>query len=353
MRISDPPARDLGWWWRGGRAAGFGRLLGLGAVAGPVLACAVLQPDEVDGSLLAAVAALHAAAAVAGFAVPWPRLSPWARLAFPLTAMAAVALTVAAVPGAASVYSGFFCLCFAYTGLFCPRRASWVLLGPALVAYLFTLPGLDYQVVVRATMLAVAWIVLGELLSLLSRRHGALVRQLRMDGATDPLTGLANRRGMEHFLAEAEAGDVLVVFDLDRFKQLNDEHGHAAGDRVLQAFGRVLQRELRTRDRAARSGGEEVVALLRCAEPRCGVEVTGRLRRALADACPGVTFSAGLAVVAGDRPVQAALEAADRAMYRAKDAGRDQVWLAGAAADGSGDVPAAEERVPAGAGARR
>ena len=181
----------------------------------------------------------------------------------------------------------------------------------------------------RTVFVAAAWVVLASLLNRLQRRQLALIGQLQADNQTDPLTGLANRRGMTRFLAEAEPGDVLIVFDLDHFKLLNDERGHAAGDLVLQTFGRVLLQQLRTRDRAARSGGEEVVVLLRCGESRCGQTVTHRFRQALALACPGVTFSAGMAVVTADRPVQDVLEAADRAMYAAKHAGRDQVWVAG------------------------
>jgi hypothetical protein len=71
------------------------------------------------------------------------------------------------------------------------------------------------------------------------------------------------------------------------------------------------------------------------------------LRTALAQACPGVTFSAGLAVLDGGRPVHEALEAADRAMYRAKAAGRDQVWLAGDPARGVPDVPVDRTASPA------
>jgi diguanylate cyclase (GGDEF)-like protein len=226
-------------------------------------------------------------------------------------------------------------LCFAYTGLFLPAHGNWVLLVPGVVTYFGTLRAVTPELAVRTVFVAAAWLVLAGLLNRLQSRQLALIGQLRADNQTDPLTGLANRRGMAAFLADAEPGDVLVVFDLDNFKRLNDERGHAAGDLVLQTFGRVLLQELRTRDRAARSGGEEVVVLLRCGDSRSGQTVTHRIRQALAVACPGVTFSAGMALVTADRPVTDVLEAADRAMYSAKRAGRDQVWMS--AGDGRPD----------------
>jgi diguanylate cyclase len=184
------------------------------------------------------------------------------------------------------------------------------------------------------------WLTLAHLLNRMRRRQDVLVAQLQADAHVDPLTGLANRRGMTRFLAEAEAGDVLIVFDLDHFKDVNDRHGHAYGDLVLAAFGRHLGQELRTRDRAARSGGEEMVALLRCREQeRCGKQLTARLREAFTGEGLGVTFSAGLAVVGADRTVEEALNDADRALYRAKRSGRDQVWLAGDPRLGEADSP--------------
>jgi diguanylate cyclase (GGDEF)-like protein len=318
---------------------GWGRLLGLGSLVCSGLALAVLHRGPVHVGQLVGVVLFHLGALWLSFRLPWRRWPAYALLAFPVAALAALVMVVDAAPDAAGVFSGFFALCFAYTGLFLPQRSAWLLLGPAVAAYAGTVPSLGPEFAVRVAFLAGAWVVLAEVLGRLERRQAELVHRLQADNRTDPLTGLANRRGMELFLAEALPGDVLVVVDLDHFKRLNDERGHAAGDAVLRAFGRVLLQELRTRDRAARSGGEEMVVLLRCGESRCGEQVTARLRWTLAAACPGVTFSAGLAVVRDGQPVHDTLEAADRAMYRAKEAGRDQVWLAGDPARGVPDVP--------------
>ncbi|MGQ4828129.1 GGDEF domain-containing protein, partial [Enterococcus faecalis] len=82
---------------------------------------------------------------------------------------------------------------------------------------------------------------------------------------TDPLTGLANRRAFVEAL-EAHVGQkrsgCLAIIDIDHFKQVNDRHGHAAGDRVLQAFGEVARSTLRSSDMVARIGGEEFAVIL-------------------------------------------------------------------------------------------
>jgi diguanylate cyclase (GGDEF)-like protein len=289
----------------------------------------LLRPPVVHWDTLAGLAVFHLVALWLSFALPWRTWSPWALLAFPVLAMVALVIVTRAAPGLAGLMVGLFVLCFAYSGLFLPRHGGWVLLVAAVPTYLATVGEVTEQLAVRTVVVAGAWVTLSWLLNRMQHRQLALIAQLRADNQTDPLTGLANRRGMERFLTEAEPGDVLIVFDLDDFKRLNDERGHAYGDVVLQTFGALLLQQLRTRDRAARSGGEEMVVLVRCGESRCGQTVTQRFRVALGAACPGVTFSAGIAQLRAGQPVHEALESADRAMYAAKRAGRDQVWLAG------------------------
>ncbi|MBB3676202.1 GGDEF domain-containing protein [Modestobacter versicolor] len=329
-----------GWWWRGGEAVGYGRLLGLGSLLATALALVVLYPTPVHGAQLAGVAAFHLVAVWLSFVLPWGRWSPWALLAFPLLSLAGLVIATDAAPGLGGVLAGFFVLCFAYAGLFLPPRGGWALLLPAVTAYMATATAMTSQLYVRTAFVALAWLTLAELLGRLQRRHDALVAQLQADNLVDPLTGLANRRGQARFLTEAAPGDVLIVIDLDHFKQVNDEQGHAVGDHVLAGFGRLLLQQLRTRDRAARSGGEEMLVLLRCAEEdRCGEELVRRLRRSVAEADLGITFSAGLAVVRPGQTVEQVLADADRATYCAKHAGRDQAWLAGDPHNGFPDTP--------------
>jgi len=165
---------------------------------------------------------------------------------------------------------------------------------------------------------------------------------------TDSLTGLHNRRYAMHqldrMLTRPGRGLAVMMLDLDHFKQINDSHGHAAGDGVLSLVARRLRRELRSGDLLARIGGEEfLVALPDCARDRAKT-CAERLRQAIGgepfsvggDTPPlHVTLSVGLALSHPDRASETAaslLARADGALYGAKSYGRDKVILARASA---------------------
>lgn len=155
------------------------------------------------------------------------------------------------------------------------------------------------------------------------------------DAAIDVLTGLPNRRSLGRFLGRLVPGDAVIMLDLDFFKQVNDTEGHDAGDRVLRAFGKTLSAQVRGRDRVGRWGGEEFVVVL-SGDPDPAVFLT-RLRSQWELGRPiEITFSAGIAVVEAGGDSAATLAAADRAMYQAKNAGRDQWCRAGAEDSGPG-----------------
>jgi diguanylate cyclase (GGDEF)-like protein len=158
--------------------------------------------------------------------------------------------------------------------------------------------------------------------------------------ATDALTGLPNRRAIEDTLKRMVAQSSRTVMplaalmcDLDHFKQINDEFGHGSGDDVLAAFGSVLVNTLRSGDFAGRYGGEEFLVLLPATGADGALEIAERVRRAVSEirvpaVTHRVTLSIGLAVIP-DHAIDAdSLErAADRALYAAKNAGRDRVEL--------------------------
>lgn len=166
----------------------------------------------------------------------------------------------------------------------------------------------------------------------------------RQAAATDPLTGLANRRGWEEAVAACRAAPAggppvcLAVFDLDRFKPLNDRHGHAAGDAALEAAAAALATHCRPGDLAARLGGDEFALLLRGVDRENALRVVERLRRAVGQGLaaagrPGLTCSAGAAVgPAAD--ADALLDAADAALLAAKQAGRDRTRVAAGPPEG-------------------
>ncbi|HYU49005.1 MAG TPA: GGDEF domain-containing protein [Candidatus Limnocylindria bacterium] len=156
--------------------------------------------------------------------------------------------------------------------------------------------------------------------------------------ATDVLTGLPNRRYFEEFcglLARRRRADDAIgvlMIDIDRFKSLNDDHGHALGDRVLRMVADAIAGAVRDDDVPARYGGEEFAVLLRNPTAQVALEIGERVRRAAALldlrslGVDGVTVSVGVAVSdAPDQPIRALIERADRALYAAKGAGRNRV----------------------------
>lgn len=165
--------------------------------------------------------------------------------------------------------------------------------------------------------------------SLVEDARAAVSRLAQLDDMSeavsrDALTGLLSRREMWRVLASARPGDLIVMMDLDRFKQVNDRQGHGIGDRVLAALGRLLARQFRREDRVGRYGGDELIALVRSVTAAAGTERLARLRTEWARVRPvPVTFSAGVAVVE-EAGWEAALRLADAALYEAKRLGRDR-----------------------------
>lgn len=186
-------------------------------------------------------------------------------------------------------------------------------------------------VVAISVAICIALAVVAELLHRERRAAEALA-------LIDALTGLPNRRHAEMMLdaqfAAAVRGRrlVLVLFDLDRFKRINDQHGHETGDAVLRAFAEVVRRNTRRMDLTARFGGEEFLSVLGDLEVSDAVRFADRVRqetRALTVVPGGLTASAGVAAYdAGMGSHEVLVAAADRALYGAKAGGRDRTVVA-------------------------
>ncbi|UFQ98832.1 sensor domain-containing diguanylate cyclase [Pseudomonas wenzhouensis] len=163
-----------------------------------------------------------------------------------------------------------------------------------------------------------------------------MMRQLEDLVATDELTGLFNRRHflrvatreLEHTAPGGQHG--LALIDLDHFKRINDAHGHAAGDRVLQTFAAVARACLRDGDIIARYGGEEFVLLLPNTDADQFTACCERLREAFARAEPvgvkvdNLSLSAGMTLLVAGDDLDEALQRADQALYQAKRGGRNR-----------------------------
>jgi len=167
------------------------------------------------------------------------------------------------------------------------------------------------------------------------------VQQTIMLAVTDPLTGLYNRRYLdshmqlliERSVARSRPLSVLAI-DLDRFKLVNDTHGHDAGDRVLREFSQRMRLAIRGIDLACRHGGEEFIIVLPDTDAETAESIAERLRCGIAETpfeiddngnSIGVTASIGIATLATDESTADLLKRADTALYEAKAQGRNRV----------------------------
>jgi diguanylate cyclase (GGDEF)-like protein len=166
--------------------------------------------------------------------------------------------------------------------------------------------------------------------------YGAITAT-RSAASIDTLTGLANRRGVTRALADtmtlvrSGGSCAVLLLDVDHFKSINDLLGHQTGDRALAQIGRIIAENIRGGDVAGRFGGEEFLVLLREASRERTLQVAERLRAAIqsgglayADGKP-VTISIGVAYARESDGPNDVVERADRALYRAKDGGRNRV----------------------------
>ncbi|MDX3911155.1 MAG: GGDEF domain-containing protein [Sphingobium sp.] len=171
------------------------------------------------------------------------------------------------------------------------------------------------------------------------------LEKAKRDAEVDHLTGLLNRRSFEAVLdrefheARAQLDPLVVAFcDIDHFKQINDNHGHEAGDRVIRAIADMLAGVSDDNCHVARHGGEEFVMLFRGATLTEAKKRLDDVREQMAErrlvnrktdeAFGRITFSAGIADVFDHSDPRAALRAADEALYAAKEAGRNQICIA-------------------------
>jgi diguanylate cyclase (GGDEF)-like protein len=317
-------------------------MFGAGAAVG-ALALIVPHPDSFDEPALWALIAI--AAAGAGLAlVAADRAPVWPVHALVVTAIALVTLAI----HYSHADGGFFNLFYVWTGLwavvFFSRPVALLYVGAIAVAYgallvVDDVPGGAARWVATVATVAVSAFVIDWLVRRMRRsaRESAAIASERAEllaalaevARTDDLTGLPNRRAWDENLdrelarAERERTPLCIgLLDLDRFKHYNDDHGHQAGDRLLKEIAAAWRAELRTTDILARYGGEEFALAL----PGCDVDDATALVERLRAATPeGQTCSAGIVHWDGAEAAEQLFGRADRALYAAKEAGRDRI----------------------------
>ena len=215
----------------------------------------------------------------------------------------------------------------------------------AFVPGLTVLPGLELTIPLhaRAAAAALGAIVLASVSQTLvcertERQLRESRRRLRTLANLDALTQVPNRRHFSELASMALAQDppgsaMLLIFDVDHFKQINDHLGHAAGDRALCLVSGSVMEHLRALDVAGRHGGDEFVLLLRRASTRDAMSVAARIvsevqLRSVENQLPPLSLSFGLAQVRGDESLDSALHRADQALYEAKRQGRSRAVAA-------------------------
>jgi diguanylate cyclase (GGDEF)-like protein len=311
-------------------------MYGVAALDGLITDLIPGDPSTTMGAVLIAFA-LAALIALVG-----PRLPRWALAPIGAAGVVVIGYGLAAGPG---ITDGavLYLWPVLWTAFFFGRRGCVAIVICVAVVHgvaVLSLPantsyaGRWVNVVISAAMVA-------AVVQMLGRRNEQLLAQLAGEARTDELTGLLNRRGLEErvsleFARARRDGSPIAVaaLDIDHFKQVNDEWGHAVGDRVVARVGRVLATLSRDLDIAARIGGDEFVVVLPGSRSAEAEVFAGRIRSALAGPDgPGpaaVHVSIGIAIADAPATFEPLLRAADRALYMAKQAGRDRTMLDGA-----------------------
>ena len=241
-------------------------------------------------------------------------------------------------------------------------RLSWYILtalivifiigyGVYILAFWGNHESLSDLVVPAIFFLGACFVLLVNVLSLETTRNARRLIVLEQESITDPLTGIYNRRYLERRLTDEIARahrygmplSVLLI-DIDHFKHVNDVHGHQVGDLVLAGMAQLIATTLRTTDIVARYGGEEIMVIAPSTPVKTAADLAERLRKVVENAsfevpvelsrdisALSVTVSIGVACFSHHtKDSQDLVQNADKALYRAKNAGRNRVVMGSA-----------------------
>ncbi|WP_375478978.1 GGDEF domain-containing protein [uncultured Jatrophihabitans sp.] len=319
-----------------------------GVTAGFALALPTATMRAQTGTTVAACLAIVVLAGCL-FAARTPPRAAWA--AYPFAAVALIAMLDISTADASVTGQIFFFLPVLYAAAQLRRAAAAMVCAAAVLAELVvTLTLLPLHVAVAdAGFVAAMLCSTAALLVHNAERNDALIEQLRIQAAIDPLTGLHTRRVLDHAAENAFAevdhagGTALLLIDLDRFKQVNDVHGHPAGDRVLQELAGILRAAGRRTDIVSRMGGDEFAVLLAACTVPAAFDRASQILRAVrehvfdvgpwtaqpnpdAPAQLRLSVSIGLAhLPTHAQDLLSLYRVADMSLYEAKRNGRDQL----------------------------
>jgi diguanylate cyclase (GGDEF)-like protein len=364
VSLDRTPSASRRWRWQ---AEHLSQLLAILAFLGGALGSLNLVVGDVlrDGAARWVYASLMGVCVVLGVVLwRWPAMLERGRV--PLVLLAdAMYLVITLTIVDASTYATPLML------LFATILAAWVL-GPRTLPLHLVAVYLMCWVALAPTipdgrMLAVQVVIQGSVLNstavvvlLLRRRSAQLLQQMHEASVSDALTGLPNRRLIEErapglWSRAAREGQQLaaLMVDLDHFKTVNDEYGHAMGDEVLRRVAGALRATVRTDDVVARTGGEEFVVLTLVTDSEPVVALAERLRKAVSSvecaAQPTASIGMALGRPSTADPVAATwrlVDQADSALYEAKRAGRNRSVLLGPADPVLTQRPAASRTSP-------
>ena len=208
--------------------------------------------------------------------------------------------------------------------------------GAGVWAEVFASP-LQWLFLAHPLLFACIFGVLGTIRNDKEKTIREMVAQLQESAIHDPLTGLKNRRYFAHIFHDECARSLrrqealtLLFLDLDHFKRVNDDHGHYYGDIALQETSRYLQQQCRPYDTVVRWGGEEFIILLRATDELAAIHFSERIRigiqTELNPELPfSLTISIGLDQYQDNDTLEVLVERADKALYHAKQTGRNKV----------------------------
>jgi diguanylate cyclase (GGDEF)-like protein len=302
-------------------------------------------------ALLAALPWLSLGYAVLALAYAWlihrqPQAGVGAQYAFLVADPLLTVLALMAAPALLAPLNVFLMVQIVRCGIRYGVRTLWLAWGVSVLASAVLLPLSDFWVLAQPLTLShIAMLLITPLLfaPLIASLHRSTL-ELRRAATSDPLTGLGNRRMLSEQLAAAQQRSrrqgtalALILFDLDRFKAVNDRHGHAQGDALLLRVTQSLQRGLRTGDYLARIGGDEFVLLAEGLSPVEGplqaqamaAKIARLVKEAAREICPDPAVTASVGVhcwLAAEAPAldeSELLNRADQAMYRHKRAARE------------------------------